>query len=169
MGVRTDSRGTLFLRRRNLLLLLLPMVRVKLRLPTISMVQWCEGGGAGGANAPTKILICRKSGKISENFGKIPENLGKISEDPGKIPKYLAKLLNIRAKLFDFKQWRQTFAEKQMSPFLEVTRGRKIAGKRRTTTFCASLGKSGQKSFAFSNICLFLHIRHDHGDHVSVR
>jgi len=117
MGVRTDSRGTLFLRRRNLLLLLLPMVRVKLRLPTISMVQWCEGGGAGGANAPTKILICRKSGKISENFGKIPENLGKISEDPGKIPKYLAKLLNIRAKLFDFKQWRQTFAEKQMKSF----------------------------------------------------
>jgi len=38
-GARTDPCGTLFLRRRNLLLLLFPVVRVKLRLSTISMIM----------------------------------------------------------------------------------------------------------------------------------
>jgi len=37
---RTDPCGTPFLRRRNLLRLPFPVVRVKLRLPTISMVMW---------------------------------------------------------------------------------------------------------------------------------
>ena len=39
-GARTDPCGTPFLRRRNLLLLPFPVVRVKLRLPNISMIMW---------------------------------------------------------------------------------------------------------------------------------
>ena len=38
-GVRTDSCGTPFMRGRNLLRLPLPVVRVKLRLPSISMMN----------------------------------------------------------------------------------------------------------------------------------
>ena len=41
-GARTDPCGTPFLRRRNLLLLLFPVVRVKLRLLAISMIILCE-------------------------------------------------------------------------------------------------------------------------------
>ena len=39
-GARTDPCGTPFLRRRNLLLWPFPVVRVKLRLLTISMIIW---------------------------------------------------------------------------------------------------------------------------------
>jgi len=39
-GARTDLCGTPFLRRRNLLLWPFPVARVKLRLPTISMIMW---------------------------------------------------------------------------------------------------------------------------------
>jgi len=38
-GRQDRSRGTPFLRYRNLFLLLFPVVRVKLRLPTISMIM----------------------------------------------------------------------------------------------------------------------------------
>ena len=38
-GARTDPCGTPFLRRRNLILLPFPVVRVKLRLPTISTIM----------------------------------------------------------------------------------------------------------------------------------
>jgi len=41
-GRQADPWGTPFLRRRNLLLLLFPMVRVKLLLPTISMIMWVD-------------------------------------------------------------------------------------------------------------------------------
>jgi len=43
-------------------------------------------GGAGDANAPPKVLICQKLGKIPENFGKTSENLGKIPENLGLNP-----------------------------------------------------------------------------------
>jgi len=39
-GARTDPCGTPFLRRRNLLLMPFPVVRVKLRLLNISMIMW---------------------------------------------------------------------------------------------------------------------------------
>jgi len=39
-GARTDPCGIPFLRRRNLLLWQFPVVRVKLRLPTISLIMW---------------------------------------------------------------------------------------------------------------------------------
>ena len=39
-GARTNPCGTPLLRRRNLLLWPFPVVRVKLRLPTISMIMW---------------------------------------------------------------------------------------------------------------------------------
>ena len=39
-GTKTDPCGTPFLRRRNLLLLPFLVERIKLRLPTISMIMW---------------------------------------------------------------------------------------------------------------------------------
>jgi len=41
-------------------------------------VRFDGGVGAGvqkGTSAPKKVLICQKSGKISQNTGKIPQNL----------------------------------------------------------------------------------------------
>jgi len=73
----------------------------------------------------------------------------------------LAKSLKIWVK------WRLAFAEKQIKAFLEVTPkrssvhdlcGRKFVGKSRTTTFWASLGKFGQRSFAPPKFCLLLHL-----------
>jgi len=78
---------------------------------------------------------------------KTPENLGKIPKYPGK---------HCAQRCFTSKKRSATFTGKQMKiVFVEVTSkedlhnicGRKFVGKSRTT-FRASLGKFGRKSFA---------------------
>jgi len=70
-GARTDPCGTPFLRRRNLLLGPLPMVRVKLRLRTSSMMNdtMCLSGrrcrSAVEAAMPNSIVGCCKVDKHS--------------------------------------------------------------------------------------------------------
>jgi len=123
------------------------------------------GGGAGGASAPPKILICRKSGQNPRKFWQNPWKPGQNPEMPRKNP--WKSRQKWRPLLFDFTKWQPTFAEKQMKTFLEVTPkkilnilcGRTILGKSHTTTFRASLGTFGQKSFAPPKICLLLYLR----------
>jgi len=88
---------------------------------------YCSGVGSGGASAPPKVLICRKSGqKISKNFAKIPENLGKSSENPNKILKYLGKILenlvkNGAQRCLTSVNGTQCLQKNKWRPFLEVT------------------------------------------------
>ena len=77
------------------------------------------GGGAGGASAPPKILICWNFGKNLLKFGQILENLGKIPENPNKIPIFLEKIpdnlgKNGARRCFTSKNSPPTFAGKQV-------------------------------------------------------
>jgi len=71
---RIDPCGTPFLRRCNLLRLLFQVVRVKLRLPTISMVMWtCLSHNqsqqlAGEAVMPCIVISCCEIDKHSSGF-----------------------------------------------------------------------------------------------------
>ena len=78
------------------------------------------GGGAGGANAPPKVLICQKFGQNPWKFG---QNLWKSGWNPWKSrAKSLKSDQKWRSTFFDFKKWRPTFAEKHsLRPILEVT------------------------------------------------
>ena len=91
-------------------------------------------GGAGGSNAPPKVLVLWK-------FGQNPRKLGKISEYLHKIPENLSKTLKIWAKMAPKITWRVFFG----SHFLLWI------------FFRASLRRFEQKFFAPQKICLLLH------------
>ena len=96
-----------------------------LRKPLAVCSSGVGSGGAGGASAPPKVLIC-------QNPDKIPENLGKIRKNGA-----------------------QRWQKNTLRPFfgglikkaLHELCGRTFGGKRRTKTFRASLGKFGQICF----------------------
>ena len=102
-------------------------------------------GGAGGASAPPKKLICWKFGQNLLKFGQILENLGKIPENPNKIPKFLEKIpenlgKSAAQRCFTSKNSPPTFAKKQVKTiFWKVTlkNGRKKLHK----NFLGKFGK----------------------------
>jgi len=62
-----------------------------------------------------------------------------------------------RPMLINFKQWRPTFAEKQVKAIFWRS-DQNTVGKICPTTFWASLGKFGQKSFVPQKMFLLLHL-----------
>jgi len=126
-------------------------------------MQWCRRGGVQGVQAhPQKFWFVQNLGKIPETFGKISENLGKIPENPNKIPKYLGKIpenlgKNGTQRCLTSKNGDQSLQKSRWRPFFGG-HSTKMVGKSCTTTFWASLGKFGQKSFAPPKICLLLHL-----------
>ena len=109
--------------------------------------------GVGVQAHPQKFLFVEYPGKIPENLGKIPENPNKIPKYLGKIPENLGK--NGAHRCLPSKKGAQGLQKNK--PFFggHTT---KTVGKRCTTTFWASLGKFGQKSFVSPKICLLLHL-----------
>jgi len=96
-------------------------------------------------------------GKIPENPGKIPQYLGKIPENLGKNGAHRCLTSKNGTQYLQKNKWR-SFLEVAPKKGLNNLCGRRFLGKSRTTTFRASLGKFGQKSFAIPKICLLLHL-----------
>jgi len=111
---------------------------------------------------PQKVLICWKSWPNPWKCCQNSENLGKIPENPNKIPKYLSKIPENLGKMVPNVVWLQKMApnvcRKTSEDHLLGGHTTKMVGKSCTTTFLASLGKFGQKSFAPPRICLLLHL-----------
>jgi len=82
--------------------------------------------------------------------GKIPENLGKHGTQ-----RFLTS--NNCAQRFRKNKWRPFFGIHTKRGLHDLCWG-KFVGKSRTTTFWASLGIVGHKSFAPQKICLLLHL-----------
>ena len=122
-------------------------------------LQWCRRRGCRGWKRIPKsfdlLKIPKNLGKICENFGKIPENPNKIPENLGKIPENLGK--NGAQHCLTSKNGAQGLQKNKWRPFVWRSH-HKNGQKSCTTTFWASLGKFGQKSFAHPIICLLLHM-----------
>ena len=67
-GARTDPCGTPFLRRRNLLLWQFRVVRVKLRLSTISMIMWTMCLSGSNCSSLQVRCCCKPPGPGSEHI-----------------------------------------------------------------------------------------------------
>ena len=89
---------------------------------------------AGGASAPPKFLICRKSGQSPWKFG---QNLWKFEQNHWKSGQ------KWRPTLFDFEKLRPGFAEKQVQTIFGG-HTMKTVGKCCTTAFWAIWENSGK-------------------------
>jgi len=119
----------------------------------------CSGVGGRGAAVqehPQKFWIVKNPGKNRRNLGKICENLANSLKIWAKSLKTRAKMVPNVVRFMAPNVCVRPFCRGQSQ--IKVFLRENLRTKSNPNFFRASLGKFGQKSFAFSKNCLLLHL-----------